>query len=435
MLPFPGKPAGTVNADMPFDHLVVVMMENHSFDNLFGELGKSRSDVDTLSFDGSGNPTNSNPGPAAPGGRVNAFPFGNTAQNRHVTQSWDATHAQINGGAMDGFVTSSNGAREPMGFYPATVLPFAYSLATEFTIGDRWFCSMPGPTYPNRRFLLAGTAYGCIHTGFDTFLDPPPPHGTICDLLSDHNVNWCNYFSDIPMTAVIPSIILKHLRHLASIDKFFRDCEAGTLPAVSIVDPRIGLMSDIGAPFKSLPAAVKSALNVLGVDFDNKQAPAETQEDPQDMYWGEAWAAKLVQAVIDSKNWERTLLIYIYDEHGGYYDHLPPPAAIAPDAIAPNLKTGDLPGAYNLYGPRVPAVVVSPYSAAGGVTSVLHDHTSVLATIEAKWNLPALTNRDANAHTVMDFLDLGLKPRTALKVAVPSAQEPSGPVTPAASAI
>ena len=69
------------------------------------------------------------------------------------------------------------------------------------------------------------------------------------------------------------------------------------------------------------------------------------------------------------------------------------------------------------------------------MTSVLHDHTSVLATIEAKWNLPALTDRDANAHTVMDFLDLGLKPRTALKVAVPSAQEPSGPVTPAASAI
>ena len=429
-VPNPGKPVGTVNEDMPFDHLVVVMMENHSFDNLFGELGQSRPEVDALSFSSPGNPTNSNPDAA--GGQLHAFPFQNTSQTKNVTQSWNATHTQISDGAMNGFVKSSNGAHEPMGYYPATVLPFAYSLAAEFTIGDRWFCSLPGPTYPNRRFLLAGTAYGCIHTGFDTFLDAPPQHGTIFDQLSDHNISWCNYFSDMPMTAVIPSIILKHFRHHASIEKFFHDCAAGTLPAVSFVDPRIGLMSDIGAPFKSLPTVVKDTLGVLGVGFENDQAPAETQEDPQDMYWGEAWAAKVIQAVIDSKNWERTLLIYIYDEHGGYYDHVAPPAAIAPDTIEPDWQAaGGVPGSYNLYGPRVPAVVVSPYSAAGGVTSVTHDHTSVLATIEAKWNLPALTNRDANAHTVMDFLDLGLKPRTRIKVDVPHPQGLSGPVTPA----
>ncbi len=158
---------------------------------------------------------------------------------------------------------------------------------------------------------------------------------------------------------------------------------------------------------------------------------AETQEDPQDMYWGEAWAAKLVQAVLDSKNWERTLLVYIYDEHGGYYDHVPPPPAIPPDAIPPTLLATDPPGGYDIYGPRVPAVVVSPYSAAGAVTSVIHDHTSVLATIEGKWNLPALTNRDANAHDVMDFLDLSLAPRTGITLQTPSATGPSGPVTPA----
>ena len=122
---------------------------------------------------------------------------------------------------------------------------------------------------------------------------------------------------------------------------------------------------------------------MLGADFAAAD-PAETQEDPQDMYWGEAWAATLIQAVLDSKTWSRTLLVYIYDEHGGYYDHVPPPAAIAPDTIPPKLQPGDPPGAYNVYGPRVPAVVVSPYSAAGRVTSVIHDHTSVLATIEAQ---------------------------------------------------
>ena len=168
---------------------------------------------------------------------------------------------------------------------------------------------------------------------------------------------------------------------------------------------------------------------MLGADFESTD-PAETEEDPQDMYWGEAWAATLIQAVLDSETWPRTLLVYIYDEHGGYYDHVSPPAVIAPDAIPPTLQPGDPAGAYNVYGPRVPAIVVSPYSAAGGVTSVVHDHTSVLATIQAKWNLPALTDRDANANTVMDFLDLGLAPRTGIRVQAPLNTGPSGPVTP-----
>lgn len=428
-LPFPGRPAGTVNEGMPFDHIIVVMMENHSFDNLLGDLGRTRTDVDALHFDDSGAATNSNSGAGGAPGSVKAFAFANTAQTKQVTQSWAATHKQVNGGAMDGFVRSSNGAREPMGYYTAEVLPLAYSLASQFTIGDRWFCSMPGPTYPNRRFLLAGTAYGATVTAFETLLDPPPPHGTIFDVLSAHQINWCDYFSDLPMTSVIPSIILKHADHHAPIAKFFHDCQAGTLPAVSFVDPRIGILSEIGAPLNSLPGVVKDALKVLGADFENAD-PAETEEDPQDMYWGEAWAATLIQAVLDSKTWQRTLLIYIYDEHGGYYDHVPPPAAIAPDTIAPKLQPSDPPGAYTVYGPRVPAVVVSPYARAGGVTSLVHDHTSVLATIQAKWNLPALTDRDANANTVMDFLDLDLAPRTGITVSAPSKRGPSGPITP-----
>jgi phospholipase C len=148
------------------------------------------------------------------------------------------------------------------------------------------------------------------------------------------------------------------------------------------------------------------------------------------MYYGEAWAHQILQAVLDSPAWARTLLIYTYDEHGGYYDHVPPPAAIAPDSIPPNLSPGDAPGGYNLYGPRVPGIVVSPYSKPNGVTNVLHDHTSVLATVEAKWNLPALTYRDANATTVMDFLDVSraafLEPPATL--VAPSPTGPSGPV-------
>jgi phospholipase C len=422
-LPFPGKAPGTVNTDMPFDHVVVVMMENHSFDNLLGAL----PGVDGLTFDAGGKATNTNPGAPHTPADVTAFALSDTAQAKNVTQGWKSTHVQVNGGLMNGFVQSS-GAVQPMGYYTKEVLPFAYSLAAAFTVGDRWFCSMPGPTYPNRRFLLAGTAWGATVTAPSTLLDPPPPHGTIFDSLSSHNINWCNYFSDLPMTSVIPSIILAHGNHLAPISKFFHDCQAGTLPAVSFVDPQIGVLSSIGLPLGSLPGVVKDALQVLGADFQSTD-PAETQEDPQDVYWGELWAFGVIQAVLTSPLWPRTLLIYIYDEHGGYYDHVAPPAAVAPDGIAPIVQPGDPAGGYDLYGPRVPAVVVSPYAKPGGVTSVVHDHTSVLATIEAKWNLPALTNRDANAETVMDFLTLDAPLLQREPLVAPSPNGPSGPVT------
>jgi len=173
-------------------------------------------------------------------------------------------------------------AVEPMGYYTPEVLPFAYSLASTFTLANRWFSSVPGPTYPNRRFLLAGTAYGGTVTGPGTLLDSPPPHGTIFDRLSERHINWCNYFGDLPMTAVIPSIIVKHSGHLASMSKFFHDCQAGTLPAVSFVDPGLEAVSSIGSALASLPFPVKDILKVLGADFENAE-PGETQEDPQDI--------------------------------------------------------------------------------------------------------------------------------------------------------
>jgi phospholipase C len=402
--PFPDKPVGTANEEMPFDHIVVVMMENHSFDNLLGALPRDRPDVDGLTFDAGGAAENSNPGSHGTPAEVPSFPFTDTAQAKHVSQSWRSTHEQIDGGAMDGFVRSAN-STEPMGYYPPEVLPFAYSLASRFTLANRWFCSLPGPTYPNRRFLLAGTAFGGTVTGLPTLLDHPPPHGTIFDRLSEYRVSWANYFCDVPMTTVIPSIVLKHTSHHHRISRFFHDCQAGSLPQVSLVDPAIGALSSVAAAVDKLPSLVKETLKLLGADFS--APPAETEEDPQDMYFGEAWAHRVLEAVLRSPAWPRTLLIYTYDEHGGYYDHVPPPAAIPPDDIPPELGPDDPPGGYDLYGPRVPAVVVSPYSRPGGVSEEICDHTSVLATIEAKWNLPALTNRDANANTVMDFLDPG----------------------------
>jgi phospholipase C len=406
-LPYPEVPVGTVNEQMPFDHLVVVMMENHSFDNLLGALSRTRADVDGLSFDGAGAAMNSNPGSAGTPPRVTAFPLNTTAQGRDVSQSWKDTHEQIDGGAMNGFVRAV-GSEQPMGYYTPESLPFAYSLAATFTLANRWFCSVPGPTYPNRRFLLAGTAFGGTATNRDELMhafEHPPANGTIFKMLSEHGLSWRNYFSDIPMAMVLPRTIVDHPEHHVPIGMFFDDCRTGSLPAVSFLDPRIGALSKIGEPIAALPFPFKDLLIKIGADLACEDSP-ETQEDPQDMNPGEAWAHSVVEAVLQSPKWSRTLLIYAYDEHGGYYDHVPPPPAPIPDDIAPVLAAGDPSGGYDMYGPRVPAIVVSPYSRPGGVSNVVHDHTSVLATIEHKWNLPALTDRDANAATVMDFLDL-----------------------------
>ena len=106
---------------------------------------------------------------------------------------------------------------------------------------------------------------------------------------------------------------------------------------------------------------------------------------------------KVVNAVFSSPNWAKTMLIWTYDEHGGYYDHVPPPVAIPPDDIPPALKPGDPPGGFDRYGFRVPSGVVSPYAKKDFVSHTIYDHTSILATLEEKWNLPALTRRDANA--------------------------------------
>jgi phospholipase C len=418
-LPYPNKRAGTVNAAMPFDHIVVVMMENHSFDNLLGALPQlGKTGADGLTFRG-GVATNSNPGPTGP---VRAFPFPNTAQGPDVSQSWNATHTQIDGGRMDGFVRSVS-ASQPMGYYTPRDLPFAYSFARAFTLANRWFCSAPCQTYPNRRFLMAATAYGNISTDSQSLQDPPPPNGTIFDRLSAHAISWRDYFTDLPQTGIIPSIIEKYPANLAPIAEFFADCAAGTLPSVSFVDPEFGVVSAAGQGLAALPplAPISAGLQTTGGD----------QEDPQDMYYGEKWAYQVTRAVLSSPAWPRTLLIYTYDEHGGYYDHVPPPAAIAPDSIPPVLGPGDIKGGYNIYGPRVPAIVASPYAKPGGTTDVVHDHTSVLATIEHKWNLPALTYRDANATTVMDFLSSD-RPALLTPPAItgPSTTGASGPQIP-----
>lgn len=366
-LPDPSLPAGTDTLPQ-IEHIVVLMMENHSYDNYLGMLRRG----DGFRLDSRGRPTAANVDSA--GHPVRAYHLATTCQQKtRPSQAWDASHVQYSDGRNDGFVRSDSGP-VAMGYWTKEDLPFYYGLATTFPLADRYFSSVLAQTYPNRRFLLAATAYGLVDDSVASLSQPPPPGGTIYDRLNAHSISWKNYFSSLPTTFLIPSIRQAKPNNAVPVADFFTDAAAGRLPAYSLVDP----------------------------DFEHN-----SEENPQNILVGEAFSARVINAVMNGPAWSKTLLVWCYDEGGGYYDHVPPPAAIAPDSIRPVLPaTQHLPGGYDRYGFRVPCVIVSPRARRDYVSPVVHDHTSILKLIETKWNLPALTYRDANASNLLDSVDL-----------------------------
>jgi phospholipase C len=390
-LPDPARPAGEPTNALPFDHIVFVMQENHSFDSYLGMLARHGQPLaDGFTFDGAGAPINSNP---YKGGyaTVQHVPSDCTL-NGSGSQSWDDTHAQINGGRMDGFAATGV---DSMAYWDQPDIPFYYSMAKTFCLANRWFCSAPCQTYPNRRFLQAGTAFGLISTDTSS-VTQYPPNGTIWDRLTAHGISWADYYTQVPTAAIILDTVTKYPQNMLPIARFYSDCATGALPSVSMVDSAIGGVDVLAglAGLDTLPGAPSGA----------QPSSMDQDEENGNVSEGENFVSKVVNAVLGSPLWPRILLVWLYDEHGGNYDHVPPPAAIPPDAIPPKLSHSNAPGGYDIYGPRVPAVVVSGHARPHAVTNVVHDHTSVLATIEAKWNLPALTHRDANAATLADFL-------------------------------
>ena len=368
--PFPHLAAGT-DTIPELEHVVVLMMENHSFDDHLGTLG--RGDGLTLGTDGT--PVNFNPAPG--GGVVMSYPLPNTfgPLDSQISQSWNKSHLCWDGGTNQGFAEHCGPAS--MGYLTAEQLPFYHSLASRFPIGDRYFCSVMGQTYPNRRFLIAATALGDVSTDDTGVSTSDAPNGTIFDRLDTYGVTWKDYHSDLPTAALFLPNYTKNLTNgkMAPINTFLSDAAAGTLPQVSLVDPY-----------------------------------TDYSEENGDVSIGEAFAARIIGAVLDSPAWSKTALVLVYDEHGGWYDHVPPAPAVRPDDIPPEITVPpDQPGGYDYTGFRVPCVVVSPYAKKDFVSHVTYDHTSILKLIETKWNLPAMTYRDANAHNLLDFFDLKAK--------------------------
>jgi phospholipase C len=395
--PVPSQPEGSDQL-RGIDHIVILMMENHTYDNLFGLLGRG----DGLVLGQNGQPTATNPYPD--GSIQHAFHMPTTCQlSARPSNEWSASHNAFDSGRNDGFVRTNISPAIPqmvggvaMGYWTGRDLPFTYSLARAFPIGDRWFASTLDQTIPERRYLVAGTSAGNTDdfgTGAGNAVPDvgfAVPALTIFDELDLHGISWADYAQDYPLGATanvfpvtggVPEAVQQK-----TFDQFFTDAAAGALPSVSLIDPNFG---------------------------------TESQENPQNIVLGDAMMSRVVHALGASRLWPHSLLVITYDEGGGYFDHVPPPVALAPDSIPPITQPGESSyDGFARYGFRVPSIVVSPYSKPRAVTHVLHDHTSILAMIERKWNLPALTYRDANANDLTDFLDMralaGGRPRFPL---------------------
>ncbi len=293
-LPHPGHPEGTEFLPR-IEHIVIYMNENHSYDSYLGMHPRG----DGYYFDGKV-PQNHNP---LPGGKfMKVWHAPDSCQfGPGVSQSWSSTHTQFDHGRMDGFLAGGN--TNTMRYWDGTDLPFYYSLAETFPICDRWFAAAPCQTYPNRLYLQAATCQTLIATNLAELIAlPHPAGGTIWDKLNAFGITWNDYAWDLPDIALFQQTYEANVSHVKTFNQFLLDCENGALPQVSIVSPGI-------------------------MDY--------TEENPADVRLGEAYSSSIINAVMHSPNWHNTALFYMYDEHGGYYDHVPAVPAIPPDDILP----------------------------------------------------------------------------------------------------
>jgi phospholipase C len=338
---------------LPIDHVIVLIQENRSFDHYLGSM--NRPGVDGIPS------TYTNPNGSGGTARPSHAPT--TCISPDVPHTWDAMHAQWNSGRMDGFYTSAAGTgsgQRALYYYTQADLPFYYWLNSTFAMCDRFFSSVIGPTWPNRDFLYAGTSAGVRNT-FERTISSR----TIYDELNDAHITWGIYIDGEPRQDSLSNWMARYGTHIHGSALLNSQAMAGTLPQV--------------------------------VFFDGK-ASGQEEHPTADISRAEHWVHDRYLAIVNGPQWPTTAFFFTYDEAGGFFDHVPPPAACVPDTSTTN-------AAFNRMGFRLPSVLVSPYARPGYVSHVVHETTSITRFIELMFDLPALTARDANSDAMLDLFD------------------------------
>jgi phospholipase C len=360
--------------NLPIDHFVIVMMENRSFDHYFGWLDRADGIQDQTFTD----------------------PEGNTLATRHAStmdaewqgcgfedpgHGWDSGRAQLNGG----FLAAGSGNDEfALTYYDEGELGFIHAAAQAYTVYDRFFCSLLGPTWPNRYYKWSAQSgglknndppVGTLGNQWETIFDRALKNNP-ANLPGSGAITARYYNSDLPFSAVWGPRGVTWTRPLA---QYYLDCAAGTLPNIAIVDP----------PFRD------------GGGGDGLSA----DEHPHgDVRLGQAWMSDIAHAFMESPNYRRGAMFIIYDEWGGFFDHVRPPSV--PDDRA----SADLNENFGQMGFRIPAVAISPYSRNRGWSKARVSHTqlgheSILSLISYRFGLGNLVTRDAMANNIGKTFD------------------------------
>ena len=410
------------------EHIVVLMLENRSFDHMLGFLYVDQGNLSPSGqpFEGlGGHETN----PGAHGVAAQVFAIDASTHNSAFMpgadpgEGFQATNLQLFGTGTpsasstpsnQGFVTNfaytlgweskkagwaplpGTVANDIMGIYTPAMLPVLSGLARGFAVCDHWYASAPTETLPNRAFACAATSQGHMDDTTKSFTSP-----SIFGLMSDHGLGWkIHGYDSSPLTRLnFADTTNAPAAHFGLFADFQQDAASGSLAAFTFLEPSWSATGNSQHPNYSLP---------LGEQLIN------------DVY----------QALRAGPGWNRTLLIITYDEHGGCFDHVAPPATATP----PDSSVGEFGFDFKRFGVRVPAVLVSPLIAPGTVFRVPAgttplDHTAILKTVETRWGLPPLTKRDAAAPDLGAVLTLA-QPRTddPLEGVVPptsAAQDPA----------
>jgi phospholipase C len=386
-------------------NIVVLMLENRSFDHMLGFLYAASGNISTAgqAFEGlQGSESN----PDGSGAKVQVFKIDPTGSNPYFMpgadpgEGYSATNSQLfgktqapaapvatNGGFVTDFaytlgweskeqgwsILSGTVAADIMGMFIPDMLPILSGLARGYAVCDHWFSSAPTETLPNRAFASAATSQGHMDDKTTTYTCP-----SIFGVLSAHQIGWAIYGYDAePLTRLnFPDTTNAPETHFGQFPDFLRAAAAGTLPAYTFLEP-------------------------------SWEATGNSQHPNYNVALGEQLIHDVYYALRNGPQWNETLLIITYDEHGGCYDHVAPPLGATP----PDDSAGEYGFDFKRFGLRVPTVLISPLIAPGTVyrvpsTSVPLDHTSILKTVQQRWNLPALTARDAAAPGVGGVLTL-----------------------------
>ena len=405
---------------MPIEHVVVLMLENRSFDTMMGKLRDGTPGFDGLSG-AEANTWHPPSGPARtmpvwndPGMTALTATIPDPDPGELFTDIRMQTEGLFLDSPMDGFVDNymrqkpaakAYDPRAPMHYFTPGQVPVLSALGTAFGISDAWFASAPCQTWPNRFFVHCGTAGGYVNNAPEHL-----PFGmkTVFNLLAEAGRDWRIYFHDFPQSATLSRLWPDAPTRFARYPQFLADVANDALPAYSFIEPRY--FTDI----------------VTG-DLPNDQHP------PHNVAYGEQLIAVTYNALRARPSWDRTLFIVTYDEHGGCYDHVTPPAATPPGGPSPDGF------GFDRFGVRVPVAFLSPYVPPASILrapgAVPFDHTSIIATLRELFALGPLTARDGAAPSLLPFLTAQPANPGPASIGIPPIPPPSPEILTAAKAL